>query len=275
MKNLAIYKNDICLIAGSGLFVNEVANYLNFKNLLGQIILLNNNKSLKKNFRNNYEQFNIKNLEKIISFIKSRNLKKIIVIGYVELPPLDKINLSFKSKLLISKDIFLNNINDQSKILKKYLLNNKLTLLSQKKLLKEMLVTNNDEYVHKETKKIVTQLAKKKFFIQKLYSMNIGQSFIFNGDRLIAMEDIFGTNDMITRIGKISSKFNNLIFVKSKKYDQIDEIDFPIIGLETLKLLIKYKFRVICLFKNNILISEKEKFLKQIKTNKISLIVMS
>ena len=30
MKNLAIYKNDICLIAGSGLFVNEVANFLNF-----------------------------------------------------------------------------------------------------------------------------------------------------------------------------------------------------------------------------------------------------
>ena len=274
MKNLATYKNDICLIAGSGLFVNEVANYLNFKKLLGQIIIINENKSLKKNFKNNYEQFNIKNLEKIISFIKSRNLKKIIVIGYVDLPPLDKINLSFKSKLLISKDIFLNNINDQSKILKKYLLNNKLALLSQKKLLKEMLVTRNDDYVHKENKKIVTQLTKKKVFIRKLYSMNIGQSFIFNGDRLIAMEDIFGTNDMITRIGKISSKFNNLIFVKSKKYDQIDEIDFPVIGLETLKLLIKYKFRVICLFKNDILISEKEKFLKQIKTNKISLLVM-
>ena len=274
MKNLATYKNDICLIAGSGLFVNEVANYLNFKKLLGQIIIINENKILKKNFKNNYDQFNIKNLEKIISFIKSKNLKKIIIIGYVDLPPLNKINLSIKTKLIISKDIFLNNINDQSKILKKYLLNNKLSLLSQKKLLKEMLVTRNDEYVHKENKKIVTQLTKKKVFIRKLYSMNIGQSFIFNGDRLIAMEDIFGTNDMITRIGKISSKFNNLIFVKSKKYDQIDEIDFPVIGLETLKLLIKYKFRVICLFKNNILISEKEKFLKQIKTNKISLIVM-
>ena len=274
MKNLATSKNEICLIAGSGLFVNEVANYLKFKNLLGQIVIINDNKTLKKNFKNNYKQFDIKNLEKIILFIKSKNLQKIIIIGYVDLPPIDKINLSLKSKLLISKDIFLNNINDQSKILKKYLLNNKLTLLSQKKLLKEMLVTRNDEYLHKENKKIVTQLTKKKVFIRKLYSMNIGQSFIFNGDRLIAMEDIFGTNDMITRIGKISSKFNNLIFVKSKKYDQIDEIDFPVIGLETLKLLIKYKFRVICLFKNDILISEKEKFLKQIKTNKISLLVM-
>ena len=274
MKNLAIYKSDICLIAGSGLFVNEVANYLNFKNLLKQLIIINDNKYLKKSFKNNFTQFKIQDIEKIILFIKSKNLKNIIIIGYVDLPPLEKINLSIKSKLLISKDLFLNNINDQSKILKKYLYNNKLTLLSQKKILKDMLVTNIDEYIHKENKKIITKLKEKKNFIRKLYSMNIAQSFIFNGDRLIASEDIFGTNDMINRIGKISSQLNNLIFVKSKKYDQIDEIDFPVIGMNTLKLLLKYKFRVICLFKEDIIISEKEKFLKEIKINKTSLIVM-
>ena len=274
MKNLAIYKNDICLIAGSGLFVNEVANYLNFKNVLKQLIVINDNKYLKKSFKNNFTRFNIQDLEKIILFIKSKNLKNIVIIGYVDIPPLEKINLSIKSKLLISKDLFLNNINDQSKILKKYLYNNKLTLLSQKKILKDMLVTNIDEYIHNENKKIINKLKEKKNFIRKLYSMNIAQSFIFNGDRLIASEDIFGTNDMINRIGKISSQFNNLIFVKSKKYDQIDEIDFPVIGMATLKLLLKYKFRVICLFKDDILISEKEKFLKEIKINKISLIVM-
>ena len=76
MKNLATYRNDICLIAGSGLFVNEVANYLNFKNLLGQIIIINKNKTLKKSFKNNFQQFNIQNLEKIISnkIKKSRKL---------------------------------------------------------------------------------------------------------------------------------------------------------------------------------------------------------
>ena len=35
MKNLAISKNDICLIAGSGLFVYQVANFLNGKYLIG------------------------------------------------------------------------------------------------------------------------------------------------------------------------------------------------------------------------------------------------
>ena len=51
MKNLATSKNDICLIAGSGLFVYEVANYLNNKNLLNQIVLINENNLIKKNLK--------------------------------------------------------------------------------------------------------------------------------------------------------------------------------------------------------------------------------
>ena len=274
MKNLAISKNEICLIAGSGLFVYEVANFLNNKNLLNEIILINENSLIKKNFKDKCKSFKIKDIEKITTFIKSKNLKKIMIIGYVKLPSIDKINLSIKSKLLISKDIFLNNINDQSKILKRYLSNNKLTLLSQKKILKNMLISYQDEYFHNENKKIISKLKIKKNFFKKIFSMNIAQSLILNGDRVIAMEDIFGTNNMINKIGKINPKLNNLIFVKSKKSDQIDEIDFPIIGMETLNLLIKYKFRVICLFNNNILISQKDNFLKKIRANNISLIIL-
>tara|TARA_B100000963_G_scaffold2656_1_gene2081 strand:+ start:9822 stop:10646 length:825 start_codon:yes stop_codon:yes gene_type:complete len=274
MKNLAISKSDICLIAGSGLFVYEVANFLNNKNLLNQIILINENKLIKKNFKNKHKFFKIQDIEKIISFIKSQNLKKVLIIGYVVLPSIEKINLSIKSKLLLSKDIFLNNINDQSKILKKYLSNNKLTLLSQKKILNKMLVSYEDRFYHSKNKIIINNIKNKKNFLKKIFSMNIAQSFILNGDRVIAIEDIFGTNDMINKIGKINSKFKNLIFVKSKKSNQIDEIDFPIIGMETLKLLIKYKFRAICLFNNRIIISQKDNFLKKIRDNNISLIIL-
>ena len=137
-----------------------------------------------------------------------------------------------------------------------------------------MLVSYEDEFLHNINKKIINKLKLNKNLFKKIFSMNIAQSLILNGDRVIAIEDIFGTNDMINRIGKINYKFNNLIFVKSKKSNQIDEIDFPIIGMETLKLLVKYKFRSICLFNNNILISEKDKFLKEIRANNISLIIL-
>ena len=137
-----------------------------------------------------------------------------------------------------------------------------------------MLASYKDEYYHNKNKKIINKLKSKKNFFKKIFSMNLAQSFVLNGDRVIAIEDIFGTNDMIRKIGKINSKFNNLIFVKSKKPNQIDEIDFPIIGMETLKLLIKYNFRIICLFNNNVLISEKDNFLNKIRSNNISLIIL-
>ena len=78
MKNLATSKNDICLIAGSGLFVYEVANYLNNKNLLNQIVLINENNFIKKKFKDKCKSFKIKDIEKITTFIRSKNLKKVI-----------------------------------------------------------------------------------------------------------------------------------------------------------------------------------------------------
>ena len=51
MRNLATSKNDICLVAGSGVFVYEVANYLNDKSLLNQIILISENSLIKKNLK--------------------------------------------------------------------------------------------------------------------------------------------------------------------------------------------------------------------------------
>ena len=58
-----------------------------------------------------------------------------------------------------------------------------------------------------------------------------------NGNRILSYEDVEGTDKMIERIGKKNKDFKDLVFIKSKKKKQIDEIDFPIMGLKTIKLL--------------------------------------
>ena len=57
-----------------------------------------------------------------------------------------------------------------------------------------------------------------------------------NGDRVLAIEDFNGTNNLINRVNAKKSNYNELIFIKSKKMNQIDEIDFPVIGSETINL---------------------------------------
>ena len=83
-----------------------------------------------------------------------------------------------------------------------------------------------------------------------------------DGDRIITIEDIFGTNYMIKKFKNLNNQFKNLVFIKSIKKDQIYEIDFPIIGNETLELLIKFNFKAICLLNKNIIISIRMHLLK-------------
>ena len=117
---MATYKNNIILIAGSGDFVFEAANFLNKKEKLNHIILLSKNSEISKRFKKKISNFDIRDIENIIKFIKKRLINRVIIIGYVHLPSIKEIKLSLSSKLFLSKNFFLNDINNQSKILKKF-----------------------------------------------------------------------------------------------------------------------------------------------------------
>ena len=118
---MATYKNDIVLIAGSGDFAFEAAKYLINKKRLNHIILLSKNHKISKIYKNIISHFDIRDLESLILFIKKKLITRVLIIGYVQLPPISEIKLSLSSKLILSKNFFLNDINNQSKILKKFI----------------------------------------------------------------------------------------------------------------------------------------------------------
>ena len=274
MKNLVISKNDICLIAGSGDIAYEAAISINAQKRLKNIILLNSNTKISNYFKSITIKFNIRDLNKIIEFIRLNRIKNVFIIGYVPLPRLNEIKISLKDKILLSKDIFLNNVSDQSKILKNFLNNKSIKLISQKTLLKSNLANRDDEFINKSHNNLAKQFRKNSKYIGQLFNNSISQSLIMNGNEILAIEDIFGTDYLINRLKNVYRKYNNLIFIKSKKRNQIDEIDFPVIGLNTLKLLKKYNYKIICVYHNKILINNKDEFLKYLKANSISLLVL-
>ena len=163
-----------------------------------------------KNF-NKYKKivstFDIRDIENIIKFIKKRLISKVLIIGYIN-TSIKEIKLSLSSKLILSKNIFLNDINDQSKVLKKFIESNKLILLSQKKIFDKFLVNYSDHYLRNEHKNIYKYILKNKTVIKKIFSINLSQSFVMDGDRIITIEDIFGTDRMLknSKILKINSK---------------------------------------------------------------------
>jgi len=271
---LATYKNDIVLIAGSGDFAFEAANILSNKKRLNHIILLSKNYKITKSFKNNVSNFDVRDLENLILFIKKRMISSVLIIGYVQLPPISEIKLRLSSKLILSKNFFLNDINNQTKILKKFIESKNLKLISQKMIFDKLLVSNSDQQLKKNHKNIYKYILKNSSVIKKIFSLNLSQSLVMDGDRIIAIEDIFGTDNMIKKFKNLNKKFKNLVFIKSIKKDQINEIDFPIIGNQTLELLIKLNFKAICLFNKNIIISNKNIFIENINKSKLSLIVI-
>ena len=271
---MATYKNDIIIIAGSGDFAFEAANFLNSKKRLDHIILLAKNPKISRNFKNVVTYFDIRNIEKLVIFLKKRLIQNLLIIGYVKLPPIKEIKLSLPSKIILSKNFFLNDINNQSKILKKFIESKNLRLISQKIIFNKFLANYSDQNIKKDHKKIYKYVLKNSLVIKKIFSLNLSQSFVMDGDRIIMFEDIFGTNNMINKFKNLDKQFNNLTFIKSVKKNQINEIDYPIIGNKTLELLIKFNFKAICLLNKNIIIANKNSFIEKIKKSKLSLIVI-
>tara|TARA_B100000212_G_scaffold342198_1_gene328168 strand:- start:573 stop:1388 length:816 start_codon:yes stop_codon:yes gene_type:complete len=271
---LATYKNDIILIAGSGDFAFEAAKVLNSKNRLNKIILITKNYKISRLYKNLVFNFDIRDIENLIKFIKKSLITKILIIGYVQLPPIKEIKLSLSSKLILSKQFFSNDINNQSKILKKFIQSKNLKLLSQKIIFSDLLINYSDQKIKKEHKNIHRYILKNSSLIRKIFSLNLSQSLVMDGDRIITIEDILGTNNMINKFKSINKNFKNLIFIKSIKKDQINEIDFPIIGNETLDLLIKFNFKAICLLNKNVIVANKTLFIEKIHKSKLSLIVI-
>jgi DUF1009 family protein len=270
---LATYKNDIILIAGSGDFAFEAANFLTKKEKLNHIILLSKNSEISKRYKKIVSYFDIRDIEKLIKYIKERLIINVLIIGYVHLPPIKEIKLSLSSKLILSKNIFSNDINNQSKVLKKFIESKNLKLLSQKIIFDKLLINYSDHHLRNDHKNIYKNILKNSSLIKKIFSLNLSQSFVMDGDRIITIEDIFGTDNMINKFKNLN-QFKNLIFIKSIKQDQINEIDFPIIGNKTLDLLIKFNFKAICLIHKKIIIANKKSFIEKIYKSKLSLIII-
>ena len=253
--------------------VLDSANSLLSKNILSKIILIEKNIEVVKKFNNITYHYSIKKFENILKKLEELNINKLLIIGYVELPKFNQINFNIKSKIFLTKNYFLNNESNQTKILKKFLLSKNIHLLSPTKYLNELLINPFDEIKVKNFDKYKESLLSNMNNLKKISSINIGQSLIMNGDRILALESYQGTNKLLELFNNNKS-FSELIFVKFKKINQINELDFPVIGPETIKKLIKIKIKAMVLFKNKTLIVDKINCIKLLKKNNINLIVL-
>lgn len=102
---------------------------------------------------------------------------------------------------------------------------------------------------------------------KEMGKLDIGQSVIIKDKMVMAVEAIEGTDKCIARGGKIAK--NGGVVVKVAKPLQDKRFDIPAVGLNTLKVMKKYKLQVLAVEANETIIVEQEKVVNFADKNNI------
>ena len=86
---------------------------------------------------------------------------------------------------------------------------------------------------------------------------------------ILGLEAAEGTDNLIKRCSRYKKSKEKGIIIKLKKYNQDLKFDLPTIGLNTIKLIIKYNYEGIFIQKKYCLILDKQKVIDFANKNNI------
>jgi len=99
--------------------------------------------------------------------------------------------------------------------------------------------------------------------------LDIGQTVVVKGQAVMAVEAIEGTDETILRGGKWAGE--GAVIVKVSKPHQDMRLDVPVIGLNTLKAMIKVRARVLAIEAQKSIIINRERLIKEAESAGISI----
>ncbi len=105
---------------------------------------------------------------------------------------------------------------------------------------------------------------------REISRLDIGQTVIVKNGTVLAVEAFEGTNDAIRRGGQLGRK--GAVVVKISKPEQDMRFDVPVIGVETVRVAVEGKVRVIALEAGRTLLLEKESVISLALESKISIV---
>ncbi|MBP9478556.1 MAG: UDP-2,3-diacylglucosamine diphosphatase LpxI [Sebaldella sp.] len=259
--------NKIAVIAGAGklptLFLNEAVN----KGFEVFPIYLFEEADIEVRTYKNSVKFSIAQVGKIVKYLKTNEIKKLIMLGKVE-KKLIFSNLKFD---LAATKILMSTKNKKDKnilmAIIKYLEQEGIEVMPQNYLL-DKYMTKDFDYTKKVpnlndmgTIEIGLEAAK------MLTTIDAGQTVIVKNESVIALEGIEGTDKTIERAGEYAGK--DCIIVKMARPNQDYRVDIPTIGIETVKKVVEIKAKGIVVEAEHMLFIDQEQVIKYADSNKI------
>lgn len=230
--------------------------------------------SIEKEIKNykNYVQFGIGEIGKITKYLIKNKIFKVIFLGKVEKDIIFK-NQKFDKygKKIIES---LPDKKDETLLFAviSFFKLNKIKVLPQNYLLKEVLFDNNIYTKVKPTKEDFNTIKIGMEAAKKLSEVDAGQTVVCKDLSVVALEGIEGTDKTILRGGSLAGE--KCIVIKMARPQQDMRVDIPTIGIETIKMLVKIKAKGIVAESKRMIFIDSEEAIKLANENNIFIVGM-
>ncbi len=218
-----------------------------------------------------FKLINVGKLGSIINALKKASVKEAVMGGKVPKTLLYKSNIKPDIKAMTTL-LKLKNKSDDSIMmaLTDELIKEGITLLNTTSFTSELLTPYGIL-----TKKVLTKDEKKDIefgfpLAKEIGRLDIGQTVIVQGQAIMAVEAIEGTDKAIIRGGKLAGK--NAVVIKVSKPNQDMRFDVPVTGLETLRSMYEVNARVLALEAQKTILVRKNKMIK--KANEVGITII-
>jgi DUF1009 family protein len=259
--------DSICIIAGSGMLPFEVVKALDQNNIKYTIMIFDDI-DYGGSILNHSDVIKIKiaKVGHIISEIKSRNIKNVVMVGGIKTPNLSAMIPDYLGSKLLA-NIAKSRIKGDNQIInciEEFLNDHDINLVSVVDIAPNIANHDNCNSDEKTYKIYRGDIEIGVNFLNTISRFDVGQSVVVSDGRILGMEDVYGTENLIKRFDDYADKKSKKkpILIKMPKLGQNMKIDIPTIGYDTIEQLKRANFGGLCISRNGLIILEKEKIMK-------------
>lgn len=265
MKNF----ENTAIIAGKGILPIEVYHQLEEKGEKPIVV------ALQEYFSGGMEiphvKFSIYDLGKIFRYLKSCDVKKVVLAGKVERVSLNRLLLSWQGIKLFLR-IMKGGLSDNSILntIISFIEKNGFQVISYEDIMEQSKVTRGTVTKNAPSKKDLEYIELGWQKLKAIAEMDIGQALVIQEDLVLGVEAAEGTNELIKRCSSLGHENKgNKILLKMVKPNQETRVDVPCIGEDTIELLAKNAFKGIAIEASKVIVLNKEKTIKKAENNSI------
>jgi DUF1009 family protein len=264
----------IGLIAGSGKFPFMFAKAAKEKGLdVVAVAIKGNTHWCLKRFTDRIEWFKISEFGKMLDFLKQEEIHSVIMAGQI------------KPRTLFHRDIFRDEelrslivgLEDRRADSVLGAIANKISgaginLLDSTIFLKDYLSPKGVLTKEQPSQEIWDDINFGFQMAKEISRLDIGQVVAVKNKAVVAVESLEGTDATILRAGRIASR--GCVVVKVSKPDQDMRFDIPVVGLRTIKNLVKIKARCLALEAHKTLFIDKERCIAKAQRNHLIVVAV-